>query len=205
METVDPMAQTASPSLDVMRNNVAFENQFEKVFREFFQQLQLTDEEVTTNTPKRFLKALREMTEGYKQDPVDFLSVTFKSESQDLVIIKDIPFSSLCEHHLMPFWGVAHIGYIPFNEVAGLSKFPRAVQALARRLQIQERLTKEIRTAIEMALSPIGTAVVISSTHSCMRCRGVKSTGEMTTSSLSGVLKTSDAARAEFFSLLGNI
>lgn len=205
METKCSMAQTPSTTLDVMRNNVAFENRFEALFKDFFTQIAFEDEEVFNNTPKRFLKALREMTEGYKQNPVELLSVKFKSDSHDLVIVKDIPFSSLCEHHLMPFWGVVHIGYIPSGFVAGLSKFPRAVQALARRLQIQERLTKEILQAIQTALDPLGVAVVVSATHSCMRCRGVKSTGEMTTSSVNGFLRTSEAARAEFFNLLKGV
>ncbi len=200
METERTIPQIFETSLD---QNTSFEFYFTSVFRKFFSSLKLEPCEGIEKTPARFLKALRELTNGYQQDPSSYLKVTFESKSDDLVIIRDIPFSSLCEHHLMPFWGSVDIGYIPSGRVAGLSKFPRAVQALAHRLQIQERLTQQIREAIQQALDPKGVAVVVKATHSCMRCRGIRSTGEMITSSLCGVIKDSEASRAEFFTLLG--
>lgn len=193
------MAQTTAPPIT---DDTSLESRFTSVVSKFFSSLGLEQHEGIEKTPLRFLKALRELTDGYAQDPISHLRVTFESSSDDLVIIRDIPFSSLCEHHLMPFWGSVDIGYIPDGRVAGLSKFPRAVQVLAHRLQIQERLTQQIRDAIQQALDPVGVAVVVRATHSCMRCRGIRSTGEMITSSLCGVFKDGEAARAEFFSLL---
>jgi len=193
------MAQDASPSLG---KDSSFEFYFTSVFKKFFQSLGLKDSPDIEKTPLRFLKALRELTEGYLQDPKAPLKVTFEAASDDLVIIRNIPFSSLCEHHLMPFWGSVDIGYIPNGKVAGLSKFPRTVQVLAHRLQIQERLTQQIRDTINEVLDPLGVIVVVKATHSCMRCRGIRSTGEMVTSSVIGAFKEG-TAKAEFFSLLG--
>ena len=200
MEIECTMAQTTATPIG---ESVSFEFYFTSVLKKFFQSLGLKDSTDIEKTPLRFLKALRELTDGYAHDPSTHLKVTFESNSDDLVVIRDIPFSSLCEHHLMPFWGSVDIGYIPNGRVSGLSKFPRAVQVLAHRLQIQERLTQQIRDAVQQSLTPLVVAVVVRATHSCMRCRGIRSTGEMITSSLCGVFKEGEAARAEFFSLLG--
>ena len=196
MENVSSGPQTPSTS-------VGFEAHFDILFKKFFLNLGLDKNPDLEKTPQRFLKALQELTEGYRLDPVRILSTTFATTSDDLVVIRDIPFNSLCEHHLMPFWGYATIGYVPKGKVAGLSKFPRAVQALAHRLQIQERLTQQVRDAIYTALDPQGIIVVMRATHSCMRCRGIRSTGEMITSSVCGMFKNKPEVRFEFFSLLG--
>lgn len=192
-------AQTIETSIELDRN---FELYFDSLFKKFFSHLGVDASGDLDKTPLRFFKALKEMTSGYLEEPSKHLHVTFETESDDLVVIKQIPFSSLCEHHLMPFWGHVDVGYIPSGKVAGLSKFPRAVQALAHRLQIQERLTQQIRDTIQKTLEPLAVGVVVTATHSCMRCRGVRSTGSMTTSSLGGAFKTDVMARAEFFSIL---
>lgn len=155
------------------------------------------------DTPERVLKAWKEMTEGYRVDVAHILSKTFDvGKVDEMVILREIPFVSMCEHHLLPFTGKAAIGYIPKDRVVGLSKLARVVDAYAKRLQVQERMTNEIRQAIDDHLSPIGSGVIISASHTCMCFRGVKKSGEMITSSLSGVFRNDSAARAELMSLL---
>ena len=204
MVSFDTASEDLENEIGIRHDGVdRFEQVFELSLRRFLENL--SDDisvETLENTPHRFLKALKEQTDGYGQDPVKLLSKTFVSDCDDLVVIRDIPFNSLCMHHGMPFWGQVDIGYIPNGKIAGLSKFPRAVQALAHRLQVQEHLTMQIRCAIDVALEPLGVGVRVNAIHSCMKCRGVKSTGRMITSCLSGVLRSVDAARAEFFSLL---
>lgn len=157
------------------------------------------------DTPQRFIKAFLEMTAGYETDPARLLATTFECASDELVILRDIPFVSLCEHHLMPFTGVAHIGYVPTNnQVVGLSKLARLVDCLSQRLQLQERLTQEIAQALDKALSPQGVGVVVEASHACMSCRGVMKPGAvMTTSAMLGVLRDKQEARAEFLALIG--
>jgi len=156
-------------------------------------------------TPYRVVKALKEMTWGYGADPKEILGKIFRTEYDEMVVVKDIPFVSLCEHHLMPFFGTASVAYIPSEgKVVGLSKIPRVVHALAARLQLQERLTQEIADAIDNPnLAPHGVAVVIRAVHSCMRFRGAKSQGEMVTSCLRGAFKDNPATREEFLRLMG--
>lgn len=155
-------------------------------------------------TPKRVVKALREMTIGYAQDPKEILSKNFAEGCDELVVSRRIPFVSLCEHHLLVFSGTADVGYIPSSEgkVVGLSKLARLVDCYARRLQIQERLTKQIATAMWENLTPQGVGVIIRAAHSCMECRGVQKSGsEMITSSMLGLMREDPKARAEFVSL----
>ena len=155
-------------------------------------------------SPFRFAKAMMEYTQGYQQDPREILGKSFDVECDELILVKDIPFNSLCEHHFAPFFGVAHIAYIPENNViTGLSKFARLTDAFAQRLQVQERLTAEIANTIEEVLQPKGVAVIVEATHYCMCGRGVKKPGaSTTTSAMRGVFREKDAARAELMQLI---
>lgn len=152
-------------------------------------------------TPSRVVKALKELTAGYAEDAKEFLSKTFNEQSDEMVILKDIQFYSICEHHMLPFMGTATVAYMPKNCVVGISKLARVVSCYARRLQVQERMTKQIAQAINDALSPYGVGVIIKAHHLCMGCRGVKQPNtELVTSSLLG--KFMDATvRAEFLQL----
>lgn len=154
-------------------------------------------------TPKRVVKAFREMLSGYNEEPEEILGKVFDESSENIVILKDIPYTSLCEHHLSPYMGTCDIGYIPNGgKVVGLSKLARLVDCFSRRLQIQERMTREIAEAIEKHLKTIGVAVVTKGIHSCMQCRGVRKDGAtMICSSMKGVFMTEVAARAEFLAL----
>lgn len=159
------------------------------------------DREGLVKTPERVCKALTEMTAGYALDPAEVLATTFGECYDEMVVLKDYPFVSLCEHHLLPFAGVAKVAYIPVDRVVGLSKLGRLVDCFARRLQIQERLTKQIGEALDETLTPRGAAVVLTATHQCMAYRGVNKSGSMVTSYLSGVFRDDGVARAEFLSL----
>ena len=155
-------------------------------------------------TPRRIAEMYAEVFDGVDQNPVDILGVTFDSgKHQEMIILKDIPFYSMCEHHFLPFHGVAHVGYIPKGRVAGVSKIARVVETLARRPQMQERLTSQIADTIMEGLEPIGVAVVIEAEHLCMTMRGVKKPGSrMVTSANRGTFRKDPATRAEFFSLV---
>ncbi|MDQ0201130.1 GTP cyclohydrolase I FolE [Neobacillus ginsengisoli] len=154
-------------------------------------------------TPYRVFKAFLEYTEGYREDPKMHLEKTFDVDHQELVLVKNIEFHSVCEHHFAPFFGVAHVGYIPNEKITGLSKIARMVEGFAKRFQVQERLTTQISEAIEEVLEPIGTMVVIEAKHMCMCGRGIKKTSaSTTTSSVRGVFADQSDARAEFLSLL---
>ena len=159
------------------------------------------DREGLIDTPKRVVKALKEMTSGYSLNPEDVLTTTFGESYDEMVVIKEYPFVSLCEHHMLPFAGVAKVGYIPVDRVVGLSKLGRLVDCYARRLQIQERLTNDIGEALDKILNPLGSAVVLNATHECMAHRGVNKSAEMVTSYLSGAFRTDSTVRSEFFSL----
>ncbi len=154
-------------------------------------------------TPERVAKALQFLTHGYDLDPAEILrSAMFREEYRQMVIVKDIEIYSLCEHHLLPFFGKAHVAYIPNGYIVGLSKLPRVVDAFARRLQVQERLTVEIRNCIEETLKPLGVAVVIEAQHLCMVMRGIqKQHSVATTSAFTGAFEQ-DRTRAEFIRLL---
>lgn len=154
------------------------------------------------DTPKRVVKAYKQMTEGYSVDITALLGVTFDVGNVDeMIIVRGIDFVSLCEHHLLPFTGTATVAYIPRQRVVGLSKIARLVDAYARRLQVQERLTTQITTALDEYLDTQGSAALIRGTHACMSCRGVRKAGaEMVTSSLTGLFREAEA-RNEFISL----
>lgn len=161
------------------------------------------EREGVEETPYRVVKAFLEYTEGYREDPKQHLEKTFDVDHNELVLVKDIEFYSMCEHHFAPFFGVAHVGYIPNQKVTGLSKIARLVDGYARRFQVQERLTTQIAEAIEEVLDPIGTMVVIEAKHMCMCGRGVrKSSASTTTSSVRGLFGKRAATRAEFLSLV---
>lgn len=155
------------------------------------------------DTPKRVVKSWKELFGGYVQNPKSILSTTFRKHGYDeMVLLKDIQMFSTCEHHLLPFFGKVHIAYIPGDRVVGLSKLARLVECFSRRLQIQERLTEEIATAIENILQPRGVGVVIDATHFCMVARGANKQGaHMMTSSLRGAFKQ-EKTRQEFMSLI---
>lgn len=155
-------------------------------------------------TPERAAKAMQFLTKGYHENPEEILrSAMFREDYSEMVVVKDIELYSLCEHHLLPFFGKAHIAYIPQGRIVGLSKIPRIVDAFARRLQVQERLTMEIRDCIQEVLRPSGVAVVIEARHLCMQMRGVeKQNSSTTTSAFVGEFLTNQTTRREFLSLV---
>jgi len=155
-------------------------------------------------TPERVAKAMKFLTNGYDQDPDAIIeSAIFHEEYSEMVLVKDIEVYSMCEHHMLPFFGKAHIAYIPDGKIVGLSKIPRVVDAYSRRLQVQERLTIEIRECIQRTLSPKGVAVVIECAHMCMQMRGVqKQNSVTTTSAFTGLFMNNDATRREFINLV---
>ena len=165
------------------------------------------DREGLLDTPRRVIKAYRELFSGYESDPKDYLARTFEEVGgyDELVVLRDIRVVSFCEHHMLPFLGKAHVGYLPNDRVVGISKLARVVHGFARRLQIQEKLTAEIAEAIQDILKPKGVGVVIVSEHSCMTMRGVNTPGSrLTTSSLLGDVRNDPRTRQEFFDLVRN-
>jgi GTP cyclohydrolase I len=156
-------------------------------------------------TPKRVAKSLQFLTQGYGTDPADILkSAMFHEDYSEMVIVKDIELFSMCEHHMLPFIGKAHVAYIPDGRITGLSKIARVVDAYARRLQVQERLTMQIRDCIEETLKPLGVAVVIEALHLCMVMRGVqKQHSVTTTSAFTGGFLKHEKTREEFIHLIG--
>ena len=156
-------------------------------------------------TPRRVAKMYAEMFSGLRKDPARHLRVSFPEEYEELVLVRDIPFTSMCEHHLLPFTGVAHVGYIPNGRITGLSKLARVIEEVARRPQVQERMTQSVADLLEQELQTTGVGVIVQAEHSCMSIRGVKKHGSTTiTSALRGVFKTNLSSRAEFMSLIGN-
>ena len=155
-------------------------------------------------TPARVAKAMRFFTEGYRQEPGEILNdALFEVEYDEMVIVKDIDFYSLCEHHLLPFFGRVHVAYVPNGKVVGLSKIPRVVEMFARRLQVQERLTTQVAETLESVLQPKGVAVVVESVHLCMMMRGVESpNASAITSSIRGEFERDPKTRAEFMDLI---
>ena len=156
-------------------------------------------------TPERVAKAMQYLTHGYDLNPLEILkSALFTEDHQQMIVVKDIEIYSMCEHHMLPFFGKAHVAYIPNGKIVGLSKIPRIVDAFARRMQVQERLTDEIKNCIQEALSPLGVAVVIEAQHMCMQMRGIqKQNSFTTTSSFTGAFER-DKTRKEFISLISN-
>lgn len=161
------------------------------------------DREGLRDTPARVVRMFEEIYAGYSVDPRDVLGVTFDEQHEELVIVKDIVYYSQCEHHLAPFFGKAHIGYIPSGKIAGLSKLARLVEAVTRKLQVQERITSQIADIMEETLHPHGVMVVVEGEHLCMCARGVKKPGSKTiTSAIRGEFRENAALRTEFLELL---
>ena len=163
-----------------------------------------TSREGLEKTPSRVAKSLGFMTKGYDEDAVEILkSALFVEETNEMVVVKDIELYSMCEHHMLPFYGKAHIGYLPRKHITGLSKMARVVDVFSRRLQVQERLTMEIKDAIQEALDPLGVAVVIEAKHLCMMMRGVQKQNSATvTSSFNGEFLNNLATRKEFLNVI---
>ncbi len=156
-------------------------------------------------TPERVAKAMQFLTHGYGLDPLEIMkSALFTEDHKQMIVVKDIEVYSMCEHHMLPFFGKAHVAYIPNGKIVGLSKIPRIVDAYARRMQVQERLTDQIKDCIQEALNPLGVAVVIEAQHMCMQMRGIQKQNSLTTtSSFTGAFEK-DKTRKEFISLVSN-
>lgn len=156
-------------------------------------------------TPERVARALRFLTDGARQDPAQILrDAVFREDYDEMVVVRDIPFYSLCEHHMLPFFGQAHVAYLPQGRLVGLSKIPRVVDCFARRLQVQERMTQQIAETLQSVLTPRGVAVVLEAQHLCMQMRGVQKSGAvMTTSAMLGDFRAEGSARGEFLGLVG--
>jgi GTP cyclohydrolase I len=155
-------------------------------------------------TPDRVSRALRELTDGYGIKPEDVIAdAVFDQDYDEMVLVKDIPFYSLCEHHMLPFFGHVHVGYLPKGKVVGLSKIPRLVEVFSRRLQIQEQLTNQVAEALNAALTPRGVGVVVEARHLCMEMRGVEAPGgRMITSCMLGTFRRDPRTRSEFLDLV---
>ncbi|MCI5716809.1 MAG: GTP cyclohydrolase I FolE [Alistipes sp.] len=192
------------------REDIYDAERIEKLSYHYREILSLLGEDPTREgllkTPERVAKAMSFITKGYAQDPVQIVtSAIFREEYKQMVLVKDIELFSLCEHHLMPFVGKAHVAYIPNGYITGLSKIARVVECYARRLQVQERLTVQIRDCIQRALNPIGVAVVIEASHMCMQMRGIEKLGSATTTSaFTGVFLKDTRTREEFLTLISN-
>ncbi len=165
-----------------------------------------TQREGLVQTPLRIAKAMQFLTQGYNMQPDEIIrSAMFREKYRQMVVVKDIEIYSLCEHHLLPFFGKAHVAYIPRHHITGLSKIARVVEAFARRLQVQERLTTQIKECIDNTLNPLGVAVVIEAQHLCMQMRGVQKQHSVTTTSdFTGAFLNNHATRGEFFNIIGS-
>lgn len=183
------------------------EKELEKLFLNF---LKIIGEDLLRpglkNTPKRVAKSFAHLLKGYEKDPEALIkSAIFKETSEDMICVRNIEFYSLCEHHLLPFFGKCHIGYIPDGYIIGLSKLCRLVEIFSRRLQVQERMTREIAEVLQKYLKPRGVAVVIEAQHLCMQMRGVeKQSSEAVTSAMLGSFRKNQATRLEFFKLISS-
>lgn len=199
-----------SPEVNYKKTEEYNQENLDKMALNFQNTLTLLGEDVTREglekTPMRVAKALSFSTAGYQMDAVEILkSALFNEDHEEMVIVKDIELYSMCEHHMLPFYGRAHIGYLPNGKITGLSKIARVVDVFARRLQVQERLTCQIKEAIQEALQPHGVAVVIEAKHLCMMMRGVqKQNSSTTTSSFTGVFMDNYATRKEFLNLVSS-
>lgn len=184
------------------------ENKQEELARHYASVLHLLGEdpqrEGLIKTPERVAKAMQFLTQGYSQDPQQILrSAMFQEDYKQMVIVRDIDFYSMCEHHMLPFFGKVHIGYIPNGYITGLSKLPRVVDVFARRLQVQERLTTQIKDCIQETLAPLGVIVVVEAEHMCMQMRGVEKQHSLTTTSdFTGAFREAKT-REEFMQLIG--
>lgn len=161
------------------------------------------DRDGLLETPRRVARMYAEMFSGLQQDPGRHLEVTFEENYDEIVLVRDIPFTSMCEHHLLPFRGVAHVAYVPNGRVTGLSKLARVVEEVSRRPQVQERMTQTVADLIEERLGSRAVGVIIRAEHSCMSIRGIRKTGSLTvTSTMRGTFRTDPASRAELMSLI---
>ena len=177
----------------------------EKEYKSIIEQLgENTSREGLLKTPERVAKSMKFLTSGYNINPDDLINqAIFHEEYSEMVLVKNIDIYSLCEHHMLPFFGKAHVAYIPNGKIVGLSKIPRVIDAYSRRLQVQERLTIEIRDCIQRTLEPKGVAVVIECCHMCMQMRGVqKQNAQTTTSAFTGLFLSNDSTRKEFINLV---
>lgn len=194
--------------LDYEKIEVWNPDKIEKLSHHYYEILKLLgedpDREGLLETPERVSKAMQFFTQGYDVDPVDILrSAMFKEDYREMVIVKDIEVHSMCEHHMIPFIGRAHVAYIPNGYITGLSKIARVVEMYSRRLQVQERLTTQIKDAIQSTLNPLGVAVVIEAKHLCMAMRGVQKQNSVTTTSdFTGAFRKKET-REEFIHLIG--
>lgn len=182
-------------------------DKIEQLKYHYTQILNLLGEDATREglikTPERVAKAMQTLTRGYEMNPVEVIcSAKFEEPYNQMVLVKDIPFYSLCEHHLLPFHGRAHVAYIPNGHITGLSKIARVVDIFSHRLQVQERLTMQIRDAIEEALQPLGVMVVIEAQHMCMQMRGIEKEGSITTTSQFSGAFNQAKTREEFLQLI---
>ena len=193
-----PESQDAAQPIDMPR--------IERAVREILLAIgEDPEREGLRQTPARVARMYRELFSGVGQDPEKHLQAMFDEDHHEMVVLRDIPFHSMCEHHLMPFEGKAHIAYIPGGKVLGLSKLARLVDVFALRPQVQERLTSQVADVLAQRLNVLGCAVVMEAAHTCMTCRGVKKSGSiMVTSALRGVMHTNQATRAEALGLLHN-
>ena len=174
------------------------------MIQELINELKLGEDEGLTDTPRRITDMYLELFSGVDVDPGELLDVQFNENHEELVILKDIPFYSMCEHHFLPFHGQAHVGYLPDGAIVGLSKLARAVEVFAKRPQVQERLTRQIAETVKDILDPVGVAVIMEGQHMCMQMRGVeKQNSWTTTSSMLGKFRESDRTRTEFLSIIG--
>ena len=181
------------------------EKELEDHYRSIISQLgENPEREGLQKTPERVAKAMKFLTNGYEINPDDLINqAIFHEEYSEMVIVKDIDVYSMCEHHMLPFFGKAHVAYIPDGKIVGLSKIPRVIDAYSRRLQVQERLTIEIRDCIQRTLEPKGVAVVVECCHMCMAMRGVqKQNSVTTTSAFTGLFLKNDSTRKEFINLV---
>lgn len=180
----------------------------EKEYKSIIEQLgENANREGLLKTPERVAKSMKFLTSGYDINPDDLINqAIFHEEYSEMVLVKNIDIYSLCEHHMLPFFGKAHVAYIPNGKIVGLSKIPRVIDAYSRRLQVQERLTIEIRDCIQRTLEPKGVAVVIECCHMCMQMRGVqKQNAQTTTSAFTGLFLSNDSTRKEFINLVQTI
>jgi len=194
------MEKEGSPSIKKEKELANLESLFSKVLDNLGGE---RDRQGLENTPLRVAKAMQFLTQGYDQDPAAIIrSAMFDEEYSQMVLVKDIEVYSLCEHHMLPFFGKAHLAYIPNGRIVGLSKLPRIVDVFARRLQVQERLTNQIRDCIQETLDPIGVAVVIEAQHMCMQMRGVQKQNSVTTTSAFHGEFLEERTRQEFVNLI---
>jgi GTP cyclohydrolase IA len=196
MDGYEKIEQYNETKIDGIANN----------YRKIIEQLgEDSNREGLLKTPERAAKAMQYLTHGYDLDPAEILkSAMFTEDHSQMVIVKDIEVYSMCEHHLLPFFGKAHVAYIPNGQIVGLSKIPRIVEAFARRLQVQERLTDQIKDCIQETLNPEGVAVVIEAQHMCMQMRGIQKQNSLTTTSAFTGAFEKDSTRKEFISLISN-